>query len=536
MVEMRVVKMNGLKIRRALFTVSDKAGIVELAQAMVKTGTEIVATGKTARVLEDAGLRITPIEKISGSPEAFQGRMKTLSFNVCSGILYRRGDERDAQDLSKLAIQPMDCVVVNFYPFEAAAARAGITQKELIEEVDIGGPTLVRAAAKNSPDVLVLTSPDQYAPVIDSLKTNGSVEGVIVENAAKAAWDRILAYDQAIGERLGTRQTLPLRYGENPHQSGRLIFDSAGPIDWASGLTTQALSYNNILDITSAYNLACDLVTLGGQPRHSTGVVIVKHNNPCGVALLPSSAPGAQKEALLRAWEGDPVSAFGGVLVFTDPLEQDTAAWLAERFVEVVAAPGLVAGSPVMSTLVGKRKNLKAVTIRRFGESPREVTVSVPGGTLIQGGDIELEASFREVTDKKWPEEKMTLARFGIAVCRALKSNAIALVREIPTMRGAYQLVGAGQGQPNRIEALEKLAVPRAMTTLEKSLGGGKIEDCVMVSDAFFPFRDTVDGAARAGIRYIVQPGGSIKDAESIQACNENKVAMVFTGVRHFKH
>lgn len=532
-----------LKIRRALFSVSDKTGVLELARAMAQAGTEIVATGNTARVLKEGGLQVVPIEKITGNPEAFQGRMKTLSFQVCSGILYRRGDEKDEQDLLQLGILPFDAIVVNFYPFEAAAARVGISRKELIEEVDIGGPTMVRAAAKNSPDVLVLTDSSQYAEVIQSLQAQGTIKTELVEVAAQTAWEKIAAYDQVIVERLGRRQSLSLRYGENPHQTGRLVFDPDGPMDWSGGLTTQALSYNNILDVTAAYALASDLVVLsGGQSGRATGVVIVKHNNPCGVAMIPRGLSGAggggssQKEALMRAWDGDPTSAFGGVLVFTDPIEVATAEWLSDRFVELVAAPGLSSDSPALKILTTKRKNLKAVAIRRFGETPREVTVSVPGGVLYQSGDIELESSFREVTTKKWPEEKVTLARFGIAVCRSLKSNAIALVREIPALSGAYQLVGAGQGQPNRIEALEKLAVPRARGVLAASGDGGQIEDCVMVSDAFFPFRDTVDTCAAVGIKLIVQPGGSIKDQDSVDACNQHQIAMVFTGVRHFKH
>lgn len=522
-----------LKIRRALFTVSDKSGIVELAQALHASGTELVATGKTATVLKDAGLPITPIEKVSGSPEAFQGRMKTLSFPVCSGILYRRGDASDEADLQKLGISPIDCVVVNFYPFEVAAEKkkSGATLASLIEEVDIGGPTLVRAAAKNAPDVLVLTSPRQYAEVIHELKASGSVSHETAQACAAAAWERVLSYDSAIARELGGRGVRKLRYGENPHQRGFLEFDPEGPIAWGENLTTSELSYNNILDLSAAYSLASDLVEISPD---STGVVVVKHNNPCGVASIPRSFPNSQKIALMRAWEGDPVSAFGGVLVFTDPLQDETAAWLAERFVELIGAPGLSAQQPELKKMLTKRKNLKAVPIRRFGEIARETMVVVPGGRLFQTADVGLTEEFKSATKKKWPQEKSALAKFGVAVCRALKSNAIALVREIPGIEGGLQLVGAGQGQPNRIEALKALAVPRAQSVLQAS--EGVLRDCVMVSDAFFPFRDTVDTADAAGIRMIIQPGGSIKDAESIAACDEHGIAMVFTGIRHFRH
>ena len=430
-------------IRRALFTVSDKAGIVELARALAANGTELVATGKTATVLEAAGLKILPIEKISGSPEAFQGRMKTLSFPVCSGILFRRGDAKDEADLSKLGFSPIDCVVVNFYPFEAASARPGISRAELIEEIDIGGPTLVRAAAKNAPDVLVLTDPRQYGAVIAELESSGRVAEDTANRCAGEAWQRIHRYDAVIAEKLGLGARRALRYGENPHQQGFLEYDPDGAIAWDERLTQAELSYNNILDLSSAYALANDLIDIDSG---SAGVVIVKHNNPCGVAMIQKSEPQAQKQALLRAWEGDPVSAFGGVVVFTDPLQEETASWLAERFIELVAAPGLSKDSPALNQMLLKRRNLKAVGIRRFGGVPRESMVVVPGGRLYQSTDRELpelpkqNEEFKSATKLKWPSEKTTLVRFGIVICRALKSNAIALVR---AKGSAYQLVGA---------------------------------------------------------------------------------------------
>jgi phosphoribosylaminoimidazolecarboxamide formyltransferase/IMP cyclohydrolase len=516
-----------MKIRRALLSVSDKTGIVELGQALAKSGAELVATGRTAKVLSDAGLTITPIEKVSGSPEAFQGRMKTLSFPVCSGILYRRGDASDEADLKKLSIVPIDCVVVNFYPFEAAAAKEGISRKELIEEVDIGGPTMVRAAAKNAPDVLVLTDPAQYGSVINELSSGGAVSAETAHACASRAWQRVWEYDTAIAAELGESRKRVLRYGENPHQKGYLEYDPNGPIDWLAELTPTELSYNNILDLSSAYALASDLVQIDAG---CTSVVIVKHNNPCGVAMIPKGA-GAQMKALEKAWEGDPVSAFGGVLVFSDAIEPEVASWLSERFVELVAAPGLSKDNASLKTILARRKNLKAVAIRRLGEMPEQSVVAVPGGRLFQTTDTGVGEALKPVTKASWPKNFDKLSRFGISVCRALKSNAIALVREIPGIPGASQLVGAGQGQPNRIEALKALAVPRAHSVIGKDLSS-----CIMVSDAFFPFRDTVDSAFEAGIKYIIQPGGSMKDADSIAACDEHGMAMVFTGTRHFKH
>jgi phosphoribosylaminoimidazolecarboxamide formyltransferase/IMP cyclohydrolase len=516
-----------LKIRRALLSVPDKSGVVELGKALAASGAELVATGRTAQVLIDAGLKITPIENVSGSPEAFQGRMKTLSFPVCSGILYRRGDAQDEADLKKLNIVPIDCVAVNFYPFEAATAREGISRKELIEEVDIGGPTMVRAAAKNSPDVLVLTDPAQYARVIGELESSGTVSHETVGACASRAWQRVWEYDTAIAAELGESRKRALRYGENPHQKGYLEYDPSGPIDWSAELTPTELSYNNILDLSSAYALASDLVEIDSS---CTSVVIVKHNNPCGVAMIPKGQ-GAQMRALEMAWAGDPVSAFGGVLVFTDPIEEDVASWLSEKFVELIAAPGLSAGDSALKAMLARRKNLKAVSIRRMGGMPEQTVVAVPGGKLYQTSDTGTKENLKPVTKVKWPENYRRLSRFGIACCRTLKSNAIVLVREIPGIPGACQLVGAGQGQPNRIEALKVLAVPRA-----RSVIGNDLSSCVMVSDAFFPFRDTVDTAHEAGIKYIIQPGGSLKDAESVAACDEHGIAMVFTGTRHFKH
>jgi phosphoribosylaminoimidazolecarboxamide formyltransferase/IMP cyclohydrolase len=436
--------------------------------------------------------------------------MKTLSFPVCSGILYRRGDAQDEKDLKTLGFEAIDCVVVNFYPFEKAAEKLGISQKDLIEEIDIGGPTLVRAAAKNSPDVLVLTDPSQYAQAISELEREGGVSDTFALECAREAWVKIAAYDGAIESRM-SRDLLNLRYGENPHQKGRLEIAPNSPIEWNGGLTPNELSYNNITDLTAAYALASDLKK--AWPT-SQSVVIVKHGNPCGVAVSHAS----QIEALEKAWAGDPVSAFGGVLVFSHPLESDAASFLAEKFVELIGAPGLRTGSLELETILKKRKKLKAVSILRFGEMPKEVSMRVPGARLVQSADLIAEENLKAVTKAVFSDKQKNLAQFAL----------------VSAFAHGFQLVGAGQGQPNRIEALKQLAIPRALSTLggdSRALG-----DCIMVSDAFFPFRDTVDECAKAGIKFIVQPGGSIKDQESIAACDEHGVAMVFTGVRHFKH
>lgn len=513
----------GMKPRRVLMSVSDKTGIVDLARAFIATHAEIIATGNTAKQLVDAGIPVTPIEKVTGLPEAFQGRMKTLSFHVCSGILYRRGNEKDEKDLRDLNILPIDAVVVNFYPFEKAVREKG----DLIENIDIGGPTLVRAAAKNADNVLVLTDPSQYDRVIEDLRTGELTHETMID-CARHAWTHVEQYDIAIAREFGSYGTRQLRYGENPHQTASLQVDADSPIDWNQPLTATEISYNNILDLSHAYELASELIAK--FPAYSS-VVIVKHNNPCGVATLKKTSAATQKEALLKAWEGDPVSAFGGVLVFTEALTMETAEWLSERFVELIAAPELSKNSVELQKMLLKRKNLKALSIRRFEGAPKIQEIRVPGGKLTQSYDHCEGEKLESVTKVSFPTALENLGHFGIRITKQLKSNAIALVREIP---GGYQLVGAGQGQPNRIEALKWLAIPRACGVLETT--GGELAKCVMISDAFFPFRDTVETARDAGIRYIIQPGGSMKDKDSVASCDEAGIAMAFTGRRHFRH
>ncbi len=526
--------MSRLKIRRALFSVSDKSGIEKLAMALSKAGAEIVATGKTATVLENAGLNITPIEEVSGNPEAFQGRMKTLSFNVCSGILFRRDDAKDLKDVGTLGIQPIDCVVVNFYPFEDAL-KSGDPQ--LIEQVDIGGPTLVRAAAKNSPHVLVLTSPESYSKVIRELDENGSVSFETCKAESARAWSLVSHYDEVIDWEFGKHRKLDLKYGENPHQvaSARVLENS--PLDWF--VSPNGLSYNNVLDFSSAYELTAALKR--EFPLH-TSVVIIKHNNPCGVASVEKSQTlqdrDAQWNALTRAWEGDPTSAFGGVVCFSDPISQASLEFLQEKFVEGVIAP-TKDREPFLkelAPLLVKRKGLKFARIKAFEAQPLKHKVSVSGVELVQDFDLGLAPEEKElcsVSATAFPESIKPLGQFGVLVCRALKSNAIAIVRETPGLKG-LQLIGAGQGQPNRIEAIKVLALPRAQAVLRET--GGRLEDCVCVSDAFFPFRDSIDTLHSARVKHVIEPGGSKKDQESIDAANEHGMSLVFTGRRHFRH
>lgn len=525
------------KIRRALLSVSDKSGLLELGRALHESGTELFASGGTLKTLAQAGIPAREATELSGSPEAFDGRMKTLSFPIFSGILSRRDREEDLNEMQRLSLRPIDAVVVNFYPFEKVKSEA--SREERIELIDIGGPALVRAAAKNSPDVLVLTDPAQYGSVIQELSETGAVTHATAEKCRARAWTRVLEYDRAIEAAFGENPSLTLRYGENPHQQATVTVEKNAPLRWNAPLTEAALSYNNLLDFSAAYSLVRDLKAL--HPKHAS-CVIVKHNNPCGVASVPVSvtddAASALNEAFALAWAGDPISAFGGIVVLSHPLTEEISTTLAGRFIEGLAAPKLHSESPELLTLLKKRKGLKALAIEHFeeGTEARMMQVTIPGGTLTQTEDRNVGEELEIVTgEAAWADEKKSLAQFGILVCRSLKSNAIAIVHS-PSPH-TFQLVGAGQGQPNRIDALSLLAIPRAKKTLEESgAGSAKLAECILISDAFFPFRDSIEAAARDGIRSIVQPGGSIRDEDVRLAARELGLEMAFTGMRHFRH
>lgn len=512
-----------LRIRRALLSVSDKTGIVELAEALQLSGTELYASGGTYKTLQEAKIPCRFAEELAETPEAFQGRMKTLSFKIFSGLLARREDAKDKLDWEKLNIKLIDAAIVNFYPFHKNLDK-NLSRAELTELIDIGGPALVRAAAKNAPDVVVLTDPGQYPEVIQQLRQTGGVDKNTADKVAAQAWDLVADYDLSIQSVFGAGKKA-LRYGENPHQTASLKVHANSPLDWSNPLTETELSYNNIVDLSSAYFLARDLKAAFPE---RTSVVIVKHNNPCGVASVPKSTGHAQLRALEKAWAGDPVSAFGGVLIFTDEIDAEVLNYFQNRFVELISAPKL---SPeTLKNLRTQRKKLKAVRVQHWDLPGTAMQMSVAGGVLTQSLDLQLQEPLSSVTEVAWPANLNPLAHFGIFCNKLLKSNSVCLVREDP--EGDFQMVGAGQGQPNRVEAMGKLAIPRARNVLNTQ----DLSSCILISDAFFPFRDSVDVAAEAGIRYIVQPGGSIKDATVIAACNERHVAMAFTGYRHFRH
>jgi phosphoribosylaminoimidazolecarboxamide formyltransferase/IMP cyclohydrolase len=522
------------RIRRALLSVSDKTGLVELGRGLATFGAELISTGGTRKALLDAGLTVREVAEVTGLPEMLDGRVKTLHPKIHGGILAIRDNPEHAATLQAHGIEPIDLVVVNLYPFEATVARPGSTHEEIVENIDIGGPSLVRAAAKNYHDVAVLTSPRQYAAILDEMRgSDGSLSLATCEALAAAAFARTAAYDQAIAayfarkssadrfppewsRRVQRRQTL--RYGENPHQAAAFYVDvppPAGSLAATEILHGKELSYNNLLDLDSAVNLVCEFT----EPA----AVVIKHNNPCGAAIAATL-----EEAFRKAYEGDPLSAFGGILGFNRSVDEAAATQISEpnRFVECIIAPEFTPKAfEVLTTRPSWRKNVRIVRIgsleARAGR-PRGIDFRrIDGGLLLQerdeGGDDF--AAARTVTKRAPTEAEMADLRFAWKVCKHVKSNAIVLAR-------GGMVVGVGAGQMSRVDSVH-LAVRKA---------GDRSRGAVLASDAFFPFRDNVDEAAKAGVTAIVQPGGSVRDADSIQACDEHNLAMVCTGIRHFRH
>jgi phosphoribosylaminoimidazolecarboxamide formyltransferase/IMP cyclohydrolase len=510
--------------KRALISVSDKTGVVEFSRGLAELGVEIVSTGGTSKALQEAGVPVTYISDVTGFPEILDGRVKTLHPNVHGGILALRTPEHLGQ-LSEHNIAPIDLVVVNLYPFRETIAKPGVTLAEAIENIDIGGPTMVRSAAKNYQNVLVVVNPKRYGEVLEALR-RGEVSQELRMSLAREAFAHTASYDAAItayltglseGEELfppalelSLERAQVLRYGENPHQQAAFYKDPAvtGPcIGHATQLWGKELSYNNILDTNSAFELLREFT----EPA----AVIVKHNNPCGCAL------GANlTEAYLKALEGDPVSAYGGIIALNRTVDAATAQEMAKLFVEVIIAPGYQAEA---LEILKKKANLRLLATGALtGQTNDRFDMRrVNGGLLVQEFDREVfkEQDLKVVTRRKPTQEELDELIFAMTVTKHVKSNAIVLTRD-------RQLVGVGAGQMNRVGSA-RIAINQA---------GEKAKGAVLGSDAFFPFNDTVLEAAAAGVTAIIQPGGSIRDEESIKACDEAGIAMVFTGMRHFKH
>jgi phosphoribosylaminoimidazolecarboxamide formyltransferase/IMP cyclohydrolase len=534
-----------MQIQRALVSVSDKTGVVALAETLKRANCEIISTGGTKKVLEAAGIDVIDISEITHNPEAFEGRMKTISFQVESALLFDR--EKDAEEAAFLEIQPIDMVVCNLYPFEAVKNQ-GADFDTLIENIDIGGPTMIRAAAKNFKYVSVITDPADYLPVIAELEeSNGTIcydtRFELMRKAfnATADYDAIIAttMDETVGKlsvRLNYSQAKELRYGENSHQAAYFLRknDAENSFYDMEVLAGKELSFNNMVDMFSALDAVKDL--------ENEGCAIIKHNNPCGLCQGKK-----QEEVVEAAWAGDPVSAFGSVIAFNRKVtfntvkffELDNENIMLRKFVEVVAAPSF---ENEAVEYLQNNKNLRVVEI-----DPSKIKIDydvkvLPNALLYQNSDDKLFDKAEWVTEKQGEMDE-ELLKFGMIAVRQIKSNAIVIVRK--TNGGLLQLLGMGSGQPNRINSTN-LAINRAKENLKLEYNGAEeklneyieteMAKTVLVSDAFFPFPDNAELAAAEGIKTLVQPGGSIRDKSVIKTCNELGLSMMFTGTRHFKH
>jgi len=531
------ISASGTKpIRRALLSVTDKTGLVEFAKALVDLGVELISTGGTARALRDAGLVVKDISDFTGFPEMLDGRVKTLHPRVHGGLLYIRGNAEHEAAIATHGIQPIDMVVVNLYAFEKTAAQPGVAFGHLIENIDIGGPSMVRSAAKNFEDVAIVTRVADYPALMEELKTHsGALTRETRWRLAKQAFATTAAYDSAIAATLDQIATAPepiepiapkaqsaapqalpsalrismplaqsLRYGENPHQRAALYSDGSGlGIAGATQLQGKELSFNNLVDLDACWELA--------QEFDQPAVIIVKHTNPCGAATGHSVL-----EAYQKALASDPVSAFGGVIGINRPVDAEAAAEIAKLFVEAIAAPSF---TPEARERFAAKKNLRLVEVRTA--PPRPVVKHVSGGLLLQDADTGrvTEDELKVVTWRPPTAEELRSLIFAWRVSKHVKSNAIVYARD-------GQTVGVGAGQMSRVDAA-KFGAQKAVLPLKGT---------VAASDAFFPFPDGLEAVAAAGATAVIQPGGSVKDDDVIAAADRLGLAMVFTGIRHFRH
>jgi phosphoribosylaminoimidazolecarboxamide formyltransferase/IMP cyclohydrolase len=523
-----------MAVQRALISVFDKTGIVDFAKKLSALRIEILSTGGSAKILREAGLAVRDVSEFTGWPEMLGGRVKTLHPKVHGGLLFRRNLAEDQKQAAEHGIAPIDLVVVNLYPFEATAAKKDLTPEELIENIDIGGPTMLRSAAKNFESVTVITDPADYDRVARELEaaqdtslatrldlarkvfaTTSRYDGMIateLERLSASANHVVLTAKPLLPERLhlALRRQQDLRYGENPHQAAALYVPAGRPpqgLASAKQLQGKELSYNNFVDLEAARSLAAEF----RQPA----AVIIKHNNPCGTAEQENL-----RDAYLKALASDPISAFGGVLAFNRPVDAATAEEVAKLFAECIAAPSF---DEQAKSIFAAKKNLRLLELPPGGLEPdRELQLKrILGGVLVQQPDLgEInDTDLRTVTKRVPTAEEMHNMRFAWKVCKHVKSNAIVFAREGATL-------GVGAGQMSRVDSV-KLAVMKAQSPLQGS---------VVASDAFFPFPDGVEEAAKAGATAVIQPGGSVRDNDVIAAADRLGLAMVFTGMRHFLH
>ena len=514
-------------IKRALISVSEKTGVVEMAKGLAALGAEILSTGGTAKALREAGVMVTDVAAYTGSPEILDGRVKTLHPKIHGGLLGRRALPAHVEQMAQQGIGPIDVVVVNLYPFEATIAQPGCSFEQAIEHIDIGGPSMLRSAAKNHEDVFVVVDPADYQRVLEAAKA-GAVSRELRRELAMKVFQHTARYDSLIAGYLekqvqGSDVAFPkilslqfervetLRYGENPHQQGafyRELLSAEPSVSRGKILHGKAMSYNNFLDANSALELA--------KEYDEIAVAIIKHNNPCGVALGTTPV-----EAYVKARETDPISAFGGVIAFNRPVDLAAAKEITSTFVEVVIAPGFA--DDALAELK-RKKDLRLLDVGPLTNVKQEGfdLKKLVGGLIVQDRDLGTLTDLKTLnvpTMRKPTDEEYAACAFAWKVCKHVKSNAIIYAKP-------GQTVGIGAGQMSRVDSV-KLAVMKAQMP---------IKGCVMASDAFFPFRDGLDAAIQAGITTVIQPGGSIRDAEIIKAADEQGVAMILTGMRHFRH
>ena len=541
------------KIKRALISVSDKTGVIEFAKSLANFGVKIISTGGTAKILRDAGLEVTEVSEVTGFPEMMDGRVKTLHPKIHGAFLALRDNEKHLAAMKTHDIEPIDLVVVNLYPFEQTVENENILLEEAVEQIDIGGPAMIRSASKNWRDVAVVTDAKLYEYVLDELKKNdGAISLEVRQRLATLAYTRTASYDLAISSYLAKQlssedldflepfnplgnlmfietdleesendseledfvsielaKVCDLRYGENPHQQAALYeTGESGGIARAEQLHGKEMSFNNYVDAEAAWNLVCEFDELA--------CAIIKHTNPSGVGV------GENVEAAYRrALATDPISAFGGIVAFNQSVDAQVAESVNEIFTEVVLAPEFEAEA---LDIFKKKKNLRVLRVEKSAGRNLLEYKQISGGFLAQNRDslIITAQDLKAISEKQPTDAEIRALLFAWKVCKHVKSNAIVFANE-------NQTVGVGAGQMNRVDSVRIAAMRAGKSELE-------LKNTVLASDAFFPFRDNVDEAAKFGISAIIQPGGSVKDEEVIQAANEHELAMVFTGVRHFKH
>ena len=512
--------------RLALLSVSNKTGLIDLARSLVEEFEfDIISSGGTATALKEAGIPVTKVADYTGSPEILGGRVKTLHPRIHGGILARRDVPQDITDLTENQIRSIDLVVVNLYPFEQTIAKPGVTLAEAIEQIDIGGPAMLRASAKNHAHLTVLCDPDQYHTYLEELRQNG-VEASLNfrQKCALSTFKHTANYDSAIASYLSSQSTQEsspktefnlsgkelqtLRYGENPHQAATWYQSGTTPTGWTNSSILQGkeLSYNNLVDLEAARRL---IVEFPDTPA----AAILKHTNPCGTALGETIS-----EAYQKAFDTDSVSAFGGIVALNRPIDAATATALTKTFLECIVAPGC---EPEAEEIIKKKPKVRVLILPSLTQGPSQTVKVIAGGLLVQDSDnaVEDTSKWRAVTDKQPTAEELAELLFAWKVAKHVKSNAIVVTRNCTT-------IGVGAGQMNRVGSV-KLALEQA---------GEKAKGAILASDGFFPFDDSVKTAAEAGISAIVQPGGSMRDRDSIDCANQLGITMVFTDIRHFLH